>query len=648
MNKEIQLKIVRRICWGLGLALSCYLMVVAWVGTPQILQHRPLVAGVVLFILFLTRDIHGKKGNCPAIYDYVLAVLALSSCVFVFFNTHWYTVRFMLNTPMSFWEVFFGATILILVLEAGRRTLGLAMPIICMIVILYARFGKYLPYPFRHRGYTFAQIIDVLTTSLEGVWGSPTHAATTFVGMFVIFGALSAVTGMGKFFMDFALSITGKYAGGPAKTSVISSGLMGTIQGSSISNVVTTGVFTIPAMKKYGFSNDYAGAVEAVASTGGQIMPPIMGASAFIMADMIGIPYMTVAKYAIIPALLYYACVFSQIHFKAKSLGLVGFPKEELPRFFRDVVLREGLWILPIVSIVYLTLHGYSLMRAGLIAVLMVVIFGMLFSDDRKKTAKEMVNALARAPQSMATVISAVMSAGMIIGVVFISSLGLRLSSIIVTAAGGKLILALLLTFVLGILLGMGMPTSGSYIVMGTLLAPALIKLNMSAAQAHMFVFYIACMSSITPPVAVAAYAAAGISGGNASKTGYIAWRMAIVAFIIPFMFAYQPDLLMMNGFSKSILVLITALIGVVGLAASLEGYLLEKSNVVLRILLGVGGLALMYPGSSTDLVGLALIAAVVIYEIIDRKRHPENVVKTRSINQIDESQDQSQGGNNE
>jgi len=610
----------------MGLLLALYQLYVGWFGTPLSLQHRPVNAGVILFILFLKRDIHGKKGNAPKFYDYILAILSLVSCIFVFFNAEWFTARFMLNTPMSFWEIFWGAVLLVLILEAGRRSLGLAMPIICIVAILYALFGMYLPSPFRHRGYTFAQLIDVLSCSMEGVWGSPTHAATTFVFMFVIFGALSGVTGMGKFFMDFALSITGKYAGGPAKTAVVSSGLMGTIQGSSISNVVTTGVFTIPAMKKYGFPDNYAGAVEAVASTGGQIMPPIMGASAFIMADMIGIPYLTIAKYAIIPAFLYYASVFAQIHFKSKELGLVGFPKEELPRFFQDVILKQGLYILPIVLIVYLTLNGYSLMRAGLIAVIVVIVLGIIFSDNRKETIKAMIDALARTPENMGTVIAAVMSAGIIIGVVFISSLGLRLSGIIISAAGGKLIFALLLTFVLAVILGMGMPTSGSYIIMGTLLAPALVKMGLSNVQAHMFVFYFACMSSITPPVAVAAYAAAGISGGSPSKTGYIAWRMAIVAFIIPFMFAFEPDLLMMNGFVKSIPVIITATIGCVCLAGSLEGFLLQKTTLPWRLLLGLGGIALMYPTSNTDIIGFILVAITVAYQIFMRKNKERKV----------------------
>lgn len=622
MEKKISLQsITNKICWVLGLGLAVYVLIVGWFGTPLSLQHRPFCAGIILFILFLKRDIHGKKGSAPKVYDYVLAILSLASCMFVFFQAEWYTARFMLNTPMSFWELFWGACLLILILEAGRRVLGWAMPAICVITILYALYGSYLPSPFRHRGYTFAQLIDVLSCSMEGVWGSPTHAATSFVFMFVIFGALSAVTGMGKFFMDFALSITGKYAGGPAKTAVISSGLMGTIQGSSISNVVTTGVFTIPAMKKYGFPNDYAGAVEAVASTGGQIMPPIMGASAFIMADMIGIPYLTIAKYAIIPALLYYISVFAQIHFKSKSLGLVGFPKEELPRFFKDVVMKQGLYILPLAIIVYLSLNGYSLMRAGLIAVFLVVVLGLITSDNKKETLKAMIDALARAPENMGTVISAVMSAGIIIGVVFISSLGLRLSGIIVTAAGGKLLFALLLTFALTVILGMGMPTSGSYIIMGTLLAPALVKMGLSAVQAHMFVFYFACMSSITPPVAVAAYAAAGISSGSPTKTGYIAWRMAIVAFIIPFMFSYQPDLLMLNGFVQAIPVFITAAAGCICLAGSLEGFLLDSVKPVWRIVLGIGGIALMYPTTHTDIIGVLLVGVAVGYQVWSLKK---------------------------
>lgn len=619
------LRIVNIACSVLGFLLVVYQLIVAWVGTPHSLKHRSLVAGVVLFILFLKRDIHGRKGNAPKYYDIALAFLSLSSCMFVFFNAQWYTTRFMLNTPLSILEIFFGSALILIILEAGRRILGLAMPLLCTIALFYARFGSYLVYPFRHRGYSVINIIDIISTSYEGIWGSPCHAATTYVFIFVIFGALAEVTGMGKFFMDFALSITGRFSGGPAKTAVVSSGLIGMIQGSSVSNVVTTGVFTIPAMKKAGFEPDYAGAVEAVASTGGQIMPPIMGASAFIMAEMVGVPYMTIAKYAIIPALLYYISVFCQIHFKSKSLGLKGFPKEELPSFFRDVILKQGIYAAPIFIIIFLTLRGFSLMRAGLISILCIMILGILYSKDKLKTLKEYANAMSKAPENMGTVIGAVMCAGMIIAVVFISSLGLRLAGIIVQAAGGVLIYALLMTFIMAVILGMGMPTSGSYILLGTLLAPALIKLGLPAVQAHFFVFYYACLSSITPPVAVAAYAAAGLSGGNASRTGYKAWRMAIVAFIIPFMFAYQPNLLMINGLLPALPVFITAVVGCLFLATSLEGFFIIDMTFIERIVAAAGGIALIDPRTNTDLLGIALVGICISIQILKKKKREKN-----------------------
>lgn len=610
-------KITNVTCAILGFLLVIYQLTVAWIGTPHSLKHRSLVAGIVLFILFLKRDISGKKGNIPKFYDIVLAFIALASCAFVFLNAEWYTTRFMLNTPLKFSEIFFGIALIIVVLEAGRRVLGFAMPFICVLALLYARFGSYFGYPFRHKGYSIKNIIDVISTSYEGIWGSPTHAATTFVFIFVIFGALAEVTGMGKFFMDFALSITGKSSGGPAKTAVVSSGLIGMIQGSSVSNVVTTGVFTIPSMMKAGFDPDYAGAVEAVASTGGQIMPPIMGASAFIMAEMVGVPYMTIAKYAIIPALLYYISVFCQIHFKSKALGLKGFHKEELPRFFRDVILKQGVYSAPIFIIIFLTLRGFSLMRAGLIATLCIMILGIIYSTDKQKTIKEYILAMSKAPENMGTVLGAVMCAGMIIAVVFISSLGLRLAGIIVKASGGVLLYALILTFIMAIILGMGMPTSGSYILLGTLLAPALIKMGLPAVQAHFFVFYYACLSSITPPVAVAAYAAAGLSGGNAAKTGYKAWRMAILAFIIPFMFVYQPNLLMINGLWKAVPVFLTAVVGCIFLATSLEGYFMTYTSKIERLIFAIGGLALVHPALNTDIIGAIAVSLGVVTQLL-------------------------------
>lgn len=600
-----------------GFCLSIYQIIIGLVGTPTSLIHRPLTVGILMLFLFLKDEKDGKKSKWS---DWVLAIASLLVCLYAVVNANWFLSRFPYLTPVKVSEYIYGIAIILLVLEAGRRSMGWVMPTIGVIMILYALFGHHLGGALWHTQFKLSTVIEQITMTTEGIWGSPTHSAVTVVFMFVLFGAVLNSTGTGEFFMDLSLCLTGRFCGATAKTAVVSSGLMGMIQGSSISNVVTTGTFTIPAMKKAGFPDYFAGAVETVASCGGQIMPPVMGAAAFIMADFTGIQYSSIIKYALIPAILYYACTMLQVHFRSKKLGMSGLPKEEIPDFWK-MMKEKGVFLIPVILVIVLLMKGYTAMRAGFIAIVTNLVLALIFSRDRKQMLKNLLHELQNAPEQMTTVAAAVTNAGIIIGVLFMTGLGTRLSSLVVALAGGKLIIGLVLGMLVAIVLGMGMPTSGAYIVMATLIAPGLMELGLSQIQAHMFVFYFACMSMLTPPVAIAAYAAAGIAKANPSKVGFAAWRLALAAFIVPYMFAYGPELLMCGTVAESIIPFITAMLGCLCLASALEGYLLEDLSILFRVVCGIAALLLINTGTITDIIGISLLAIVFMAQYAKKKK---------------------------
>ncbi len=600
-----------------GFCLSIYQITIGLVGTPTSLIHRPLTVGILMLFLFLKDEKDGKKSKWG---DWVLAIASLLVCLYAVVNANWFLSRFPYLTPVKLSEYIYGIALILLVLEAGRRSMGWVMPTIGLVMILYALFGHLLGGALWHTQFKLSTVIEQITMTTEGIWGSPTHSAVTVVFMFVLFGAVLNSTGTGEFFMDLSLCLTGRFCGATAKTAVVSSGLMGMIQGSSISNVVTTGTFTIPAMKKAGFPDYFAGAVETVASCGGQIMPPVMGAAAFIMADFTGIQYSSIIKYALIPAILYYACTMLQVHFRSKKLGMSGLPKEEIPNFWH-MMKEKGVFLIPVILVIVLLMEGYTAMRAGFIAIVTNLVLALIFSRNRKEMLKKLLHELQNAPEQMTTVAAAVTNAGIIIGVLFMTGLGTRLSSLVVALAGGKLIIGLVLGMLVAIILGMGMPTSGAYIVMATLIAPGLMELGLSQIQAHMFVFYFACMSMLTPPVAIAAYAAAGIAKANPSKVGFAAWRLALAAFVVPYMFAYGPELLMCGTVAESIIPFITAMLGCLCLASALEGYMLEDLSIPFRVLCGVAALLLINTGTVTDIIGICILTLVFIFQYARRKK---------------------------
>jgi TRAP transporter 4TM/12TM fusion protein len=434
--------------------------------------------------------------------------------------------------------------------------------------------------------------------------------------LFILFGALVERTGTGRLFMDFALGLTGHSAGGPAKVACVTSGLFGTVSGSAVANVMTTGTFTIPLMRRIGYPPAFAGAVEAVASTGGQIMPPIMGAAAFVMAEFLGVSYLTVAGFALLPALLYYLAVFAAVHFEAKRLGMRGLPRAELPRL-RTVLAERGHLFLPLLVIIATLLMGYSAPFAALSGIIAVVPTALLRASTRGEVRpRVLIEAMVAGARNTVAVALACACAGIVIGVITLTGLGLDFTGLVIAAAQNSLVFALLLTMVAGIILGMGMPTTPAYIVQVALLVPALVKLGVLVEAAHMFVFYFAILSAITPPVAMAVYAANGLSGAGLWRSGLAALRLGATGYIVPFMFVFGPALLLIGDAPHVVLSAVTAITGVLCLAGGLGGYLLRPTAVWERVVLIAVALLLIKPGWTTDLLGAAGLAAVVAAQL--------------------------------
>ena len=473
-----------------------------------------------------------------------------------------------------------------------------------------------------HRGLTLSQLVGHLYFTTEGIFGIPLGVSSTFIFLFILFGAYLESTGLGKFFIDLANSIAGWASGGPAKVAVLSSGLMGTVSGSSVANVVGTGSLTIPMMKKLGYHKNFAGAVEAAASTGGQLMPPVMGAAAFLMAEFVGVPYIDIVKAAVIPALLYFTGVWLGVHFEAKRSNLKGLPRDQLPKM-GQLLMERGHLAIPLVVIVYLLVTGYTPMRAALVAIVLSILCSALRKSTRMKPI-EIVRGLDKGARNVLSVLVACASAGIVIGVVTKTGVGLKLASGLLTLSGGLLLPTMFFTMITAIVLGMGVPTTANYVITSTIAAPAIIQMGVPVLAAHMFVFYFGIIADVTPPVALAAFAGAGIAGGNALRTGVNAAKLAIAAFIIPYMFVLSPVILMIDATIPGlVMTTVTAIIGMIALSSALIGYLADNCRIYERIILAAGGLLLIDPGTVTDLTGIALFAIVLILQL-KRKKHAD------------------------
>lgn len=601
------------------LAFSLFHLYTGVFGMLTAQLQRSIHLGFALALIFLLFPARKKslKKNKVAWYDIILAILAVVVCAYWPLNIEEIVGRAGRLTDTDF---YIGLLAILLVLEATRRAVGLPITIIAIVFIGYALYGPYMPGFLAHRGLDLDRLVQTMFFTTEGILGTPLGVSATFIFLFLLFGSFLVKTGVGQYFNDLAVSIAGKSTGGPAKVAIFSSALQGTISGSSVANVVTSGSFTIPMMKKLGYKKEFAGAVEATASTGGQIMPPIMGAAAFLMVEFIGggITYWDIAKAAAIPALLYFAGVWIMTHFEAKRVGLRGLKDEEMPN--RKEVFKKIYLLLPILAVIVLLMSGMSVIRAALWSIVITIAVSAIRKDTRI-TFRGFIDALVDGARTALGVAAATASAGIIVGVVVKTGLGLKMANGILDFAGGLLIPTLVLTMVAAIILGMGSPTTANYVITSTIAAPAIILLGVPDLAAHLFVFYFGIVADITPPVALAAFAAAGVSGGDPIKTGFNASKLAIGAFIIPYMFVLSPELLMIDTtWYYLIWVVFTALAGMMAIGAGVIGYWIRKLNWMERILGIAGGLLLIYPEGISDIIGLGIFIVLIVLQLVVNK----------------------------
>jgi TRAP transporter 4TM/12TM fusion protein len=669
--------------------MSVYHVYAGAFGRPEALFFRGVHLAFALVLIFCWLPARkGSPRQRASAWDGGAVALSLASILYLFWNYEYVVTRYIWVDPLAPADLFFAGLLTLLVLEGTRRVIGAAMPITALAFLAYALAGPYLPGPLRHRGFSLELVLDQMYLTTDGIFGIPLDVSATYVILFIIFGAFLERSGAGQLFMDFASALAGHTPGGPGKVSCISSGLFGTISGSAVANVMVDGWLTIPLMKRTGFRPHFAAAVEAVASTGGQIMPPVMGAAAFVMAEFLGIPYIQVAKHAAIPAILYYLALFMAIHYEARRTGLVGIPRAELPKA-GQVLGSRGHLFMPLFIIVYLMLAGYTAPMAalwGIVGASMSPWLGRLgwlvlplFLADflmpelhvaargtvggilpaflarfvlassanliltlgfaalaavrgatrrgRERLKPDcldlVVPALVDGAKNTLGVAAACACAGIVIGIIALTGAGLQFTSLVLAASRDSLIPALSLTMVAGIILGMGMPTTAAYIVQAALLIPALIKLGVLPIAAHMFVFYFAIISAITPPVAMAVYAAAGIGKTPLWATGISAMRLGATGFIVPFMFVYGPALLFVGDWVEIVEACVTACIGVTCLAASLHGFFMRRAALWQRAVLFVAAILLIIPGWRTDLAGLALLGVVLAAQRMVREPAP-------------------------
>jgi TRAP transporter 4TM/12TM fusion protein len=596
--------------------MSIFHIYTAQFGVFSALVQRPVHLAFAFVLVFLLHP--SKKGEGAwwiHLLDGLFIFLSMISLIHLIVTFKEIVLRGGAATQLDLW---LGGMLILFVLEGTRRVLGWPLPIIASVFILYALFGKYLPGLWGHRGVDLESLISYQYLTTEGIFSLPLGVSATFIFIFILFGGFLVASGTGEFFIDFANSVAGHLKGGPAKVAVVSSACFGTISGSAVANVVGTGSFTIPLMKRLGYSPTFAGAVEAVASTGGQIMPPIMGAAAFIIAEMLGIPYIQVAIAAAIPAILYYFALMYMVHLEAIRLGLRGLSKEELPNLWRTLKKR-GYLLIPAILLIYWLIVGYSPMKAGFWSIGAVFVFSFFRKVTRMGPMK-LVEALKRGGTGCLEVVTACACAGIVIGVVTQTGLGLKFSTIVIEASKGFLPLTLTFIAITSLILGMGVTTSAAYILTIILGGPVLVKLGVLPLAAHLFVFYYSCLSTITPPVALAAYAGAGIAGANPFSVGFTAMRLALIAYIVPYFFVFQPVLIWQGNFLNILWAFLTAILGCIALGSGLMGQMLGPLKILSRLLLVAGGFALIKPGIYTDLFGMAALGLIILFQLIKRK----------------------------
>lgn len=599
-------------CWLA--AMSLFHLYTAGVATIPITIQRAVHLTFAIVAVYVLYPGTRKSSMVSAPwYDWLLA--AASACVVGYIAVFFNDIARRGAEPMEY-EIYLGIAAIVLVVEAGRRVVGNVLPCLSVLFLLYCYFGNYVPGMFQIRGYSLNRIIQHMYLTSEGIFGLALGVSATFVIVFIIFGAFLSKSGGAKLFNELALALAGSRPGGPAKVAVVASGLLGTINGSSVANVATTGTFTIPLMKKVGYAPHYAGAVEACASTGGQLMPPIMGAGAFIMSEFLNIPYLSIAAAAVIPALIYYTAIFTNVHVRARRDGLEGIRKEDLPDA-REVMKRDGHLLIPVVVIVVTLLMKYTPLRAGFIGVVSVIFISALKKNTRM-SPKDILDALVEGARGALGVALACALVGFIVGTSSLTSLGLTISNNIIEISGGNLLLTLIMAMVACLVLGMGLPTTANYIVCSTIIAPALIGMDVLPLSAHLFVFYFGIMADLTPPVCLAAFTGAGIAGASPAKTGFAATKIALASYLLPYCFVYNPMLLLQDVQPVELAVLVvSAVLGVIALAGAFEGWYYRNLRKWERVAFGMIAIVAIH---YNILASVAAIVGIVLFILYFRK----------------------------
>ncbi|UCB48005.1 MAG: TRAP transporter permease [Deltaproteobacteria bacterium] len=600
---------------GKWVSIGCSFFVIYALATMalQDLQLLSLFLAFSLAVGFVHYPLNPKRpGSLPLlVLDLILAALGFSFSLYIYFD-YWEFI-FRVGDP-THWDMFFGIVSIVLIFELTRRVVGWSLLIIAFAFLDYAFFGQHLPSPFSHKGYDLQRIATTLFMSKNGLFGVPMRVTTYFIYLFVAFGAFYETCGGTAFFVDLASSLFGKLRGGPAKVSVAVSGMMGTISGSAVANTVTTGTLTIPLMKRIGFEPRVAGAVEATASTGGQLMPPVMGAAAFIMAEYLGIAYIEVCKAAVIPAVLYFIAIYSVVHFYSLKIGIKGLSESEIPSA-KSVFRDKWMFTVPLIVLIGILVVGYSPRIAVLYSLLATVVMSFFRKESRMMPTK-IFDALAKTGYNCVMVVGACATAGIVIGVVLLTGMGGKITALVITLSAGSLVIALPIVMLASILFGMGLPTVVCYVLLAATVAPSLIDLGVTPMAAHLYIFYFGMLCMVTPPVSFAAYAGAAIAKADPMKTGWTAWIFALAGFLLPYMFVYNNSLLLMGSVMNILFAVLTSMIGVICLGAGIIGYVLKETPAHERILLFAAALLLIKPGLLTDIGGFLCVLLIVILQV--------------------------------
>ena len=606
---------LKKVSLILAICFVAFHLYTAAFGTMPGIAQKSIHLGFLLVIFYINAMVDSEK-RWEQIFLGIMALFALGGCAYITILDENLQLRAGIVYAS---DILFAILLIIAIFEACRRKMGNPLVIITLVFVAYAFLGKYIPGFLNQPGMTLKKFTSLVYLTTDGIFGSPLYASASYVVLFVLLGAIMSVSGIGDYMTNLATSLFGHMRGGPAKVAVVASGFFGSISGSPTANVIGTGTFTIPMMKKNGFEPEFAAAVEATASTGGAIMPPIMGSTAFIMAEMLGIPYTAVAKAALIPAILYFLAVLFGVDIYAAKHGLKGIPRSQLPKV--RSMLKQIYMLAPLIFLIFcMAVFNMTIVRSGLLTIIVTLVL-VEINPKTRMTKEQWLQIPVQTVKSAVSVGIACAMAGIISGVIMGSGLGYRISSILTSVAGTSMLLLPVLTMVVSLIMGMGVPTTAAYLVLASLVAPTMIQLGIPPLAAHMFIFYFGCISSITPPVALAAYAGAGLAGCDPNKTGYKAFRLAFCSFLMPYLFVYNPVLLMEGGVLDILWSLVTALIGAYLLASGFEGFFFRWSlKWFERPLMILGAVMLIVPGMVTDLVGIAIIVVEFVTEFMFKR----------------------------